>query len=228
MGWMVRVEQLTKEFTLHHQGGVRLRVLEDFRFTLHSGEMAVLRGPSGAGKSTLLRLLYGNYRAQGGAILVRHAGAVVNMVSADPQQILEVRRRTMGYVSQFLRVIPRVPAIQVVMEPLRVLGVPEDAARAKAAAMLTRLSIPERLWGLSPTTFSGGEQQRVNLARTFVSEPPIMLLDEPTASLDAVNRDTVIELMHAARTRGAAMVAIVHDRALQTELATIMVDLQPA
>lgn len=225
MSWVVRVEQLTKEFTLHNQGGIRLRVLQDFDLTLHAGELLALRGPSGAGKSTLLKLLYGNYRAECGAILVRHSNTVVNMVNAEPQQVLDIRKHTMGYVSQFLRVIPRVPAIQIVMEPLLLLGVSKDTARIQAAQILTRLRIPESLWGLSPTTFSGGEQQRINLARSFIAAPPIMLLDEPTASLDPANRETVVELMQEARVRGTASVAILHDRSLQDELATRVVDM---
>ena len=198
MNWMVRVERLTKEFTLHQQKRTRLRVLQDFELILNAGELVALRGPSGTGKSTLLKLLYGNYRAECGAILVRHADTVVNMVNAEPRQVLDVRKYTMGYVSQFLRVIPRVPAMKIVMDPLRVLGASEDTARNKAAQILTRLRIPESLWGLSPTTFSGGEQQRVNLARSFVAAPPIMLLDEPTASLDPANCEMLCGKCHSA------------------------------
>jgi len=225
MDWMVRVEQLSKEFTLHTQGGIHLRVLEGFDLTVGAGELVLLRGPSGAGKSTLLRLLYGNYRAKGGAIWVRHGGHLVDMVSAGPQLVLDVRRRTMGYVSQFLRVIPRVPALRIVMEPLRALGVAEEEARQKAARLLDQLRVPERLWGLSPTTFSGGEQQRINLARSFIATPPVMLLDEPTASLDPVNRQLVVDLINQTRQAGAAMVAIAHDGALLDTPVTRIVEM---
>jgi alpha-D-ribose 1-methylphosphonate 5-triphosphate synthase subunit PhnL len=225
MCWMVRVERLSKEFTLHTQGGIRLPVLEGFDLTVAAGELVILRGPSGAGKSTLLKLLYGNYRAKTGAIWVRHGERLVDMVSAEPHVILEVRRRTMGYVSQFLRVIPRVPALRIVMEPLRALGVTEPEARERAARLLGKLRVPERLWGLSPTTFSGGEQQRINLARSFVAAPPVMLLDEPTASLDPLNRQLAVDLINQRRQAGAAMIAIAHDGALQDADVTRIVDM---
>ena len=102
-----------------------------------------------------------------------------------------VRRDTIGYVSQFLRTVPRVSALDVVAEPLVARGVDRDAARDRARELLARLNLPERLWALPPATFSGGEQQRVNIARGFITDHPILLLDEPTASLDANNREVV-------------------------------------
>src|SRR5690606_4625379 len=162
-------------------------------------------GQSGAGKSTLLRTLYGNYLPADGSIRVLHEGAIVEMVGAEPRQTLALRRSTMGYVSQFLRVIPRVSCLDVVMEPALLRGVPASVARAQAAALLRRLGIPERLWGLSPSTFSGGEQQRVNIARSFIAPWPLLLLDEPTASLDEVNRRVVLELITEAKSAGSAL-----------------------
>lgn len=227
MGRMIQVEGLNKRFVLHNQGGARLQVLKDFRFQLDSGEIVVLKGPSGAGKSSLLRLLYGNYKADSGQILVSHGAETVNMVDAEPHSVLAVRKKTMGYVSQFLRVIPRVPALQVVMEPLQILGTPDDECRERAAAMLARLQIPEKLRHLSPTTFSGGEQQRINIARSFIACRPIMLLDEPTASLDPANRDTVIELILAARARGTAILGIFHEKAVQDSVASRVIEVSP-
>ncbi len=208
---MIAVESLRKSFTLHHQGGIELPVLTDVNLSVTPGECLVIHGPSGAGKSTLVRSLYANYKPQAGRILVRHFGRLVDMVGAAPHEVLDVRKRTMGLVSQFLRVIPRVSAIDVVSEPLRALGVVEDQARERAAALLTRLRIPERLWPLAPATFSGGEQQRVNIARSFSVDYPVILLDEPTAALDAANRATVVELIEEAKARGAALVGIFHD-----------------
>jgi alpha-D-ribose 1-methylphosphonate 5-triphosphate synthase subunit PhnL len=222
----LRAIDLEKSFTLHNQGGVRLDVLSGVNLSVDAGECLALNGPSGAGKSTLLRILYANYRPQRGHVLVRHADTVVDLASASPRVVMEVRRRTLGYVSQFLRVVPRVGALDVVAEPLLALGVEPGLARQRAASMLERLHIPERLWPLAPSTFSGGEQQRVNIARGFAVEYPIMLLDEPTASLDAANREAVIDLITEARRRGAALIGIFHDRDVRDALATRIFDLQ--
>ncbi|HXD96493.1 MAG TPA: phosphonate C-P lyase system protein PhnL [Candidatus Acidoferrum sp.] len=221
----VTVEDLRKTFTLHTQGGQELSVLRGVSLSVEPGECVALADPSGSGKSTLLRCIYGNYRPQVGRVLVRHGEGVVDMVGAEPRAVLEVRRRSLGYVSQFLRVIPRVPALDVVAEPLRALGVTRQDAAARAAAVLARLRIPERLWALSPVTFSGGEQQRINVARGLVADHPILLLDEPTASLDADSRARVVELIVEARRRGTAMLGTFHDAevraAVSTRLATL-------
>ena len=217
---MLRTEQLAKSFTLHLQGGLRLPVLQGVDLVVHEGECVVLSGPSGAGKSTLLRSLYGNYRAEGGRILVRHGGEWVDLAGADPRTVLAVRRDTLGYVSQFLRVVPRVPALDVVAEALLGRGVAPDEARERARATLLRLNVPTRLHPLPPATFSGGEQQRVNLARGFLAGHPVLLLDEPTASLDAENRAVVVALVAEARARGAAILAIAHDEDTRAAIAT--------
>ena len=224
----IAVRGLEKTFTLHTQGGVELRVLHGVDLDVEAGECVALGDPSGAGKSTLLRSIYGNYRPQRGAILVRHDGATVDMVTAEPRRILDVRRRTVGYVSQFLRVIPRVPTVSVVAEPLRWLGVAEPQARARAEALLRRLRIPDRLWSVSPVTFSGGEQQRVNVARGLIAELPVLLLDEPTASLDAESRAIVVELIQAARGQGTAIVGTFHDAEVRDAVASRVVRLHGA
>jgi len=181
--------------------------------------------PSGSGKSTLLRAIYANYRPQRGRIVVAHDGGRVDMAGAGPRELLAVRRRTIGYVSQFLRVIPRVPTLDVVIEPLRAFGVPREAALERGRTLLERLRIPERLWSLSPVTFSGGEQQRVNLARGFIADFPILLLDEPSASLDSAGRAIVVELIGDARARGAAIIGAFHDREVREAVATRAVTL---
>ena len=219
-GPALEIHGLAKAFTLHVQGGVTLPVLKDVSLAVHPGECVVLADPSGAGKSTLLRAVYGNYLAQAGRILVRHGGRMVDMVGASPRLVLEIRRHTIGYVSQFLRVIPRVPTDQVVAGTLRARGVSAAEALDRARVVLARLGIPERLWPLSPVTFSGGEQQRVNVARVFVAEYPILLLDEPTASLDAASRLAVVDLIGEARRRGAAVLGTVHDVQVRGEVAT--------
>ena len=150
--------------------------------------------------------------------------AGVDVAQASPRQIIALRRDTLGYVSQFLRVVPRVPTVDVVAEPLLRLGVPAGEARARAEALLSRLNIPQRLWGLSPTTFSGGEQQRVNIARGFAHGFPVLLLDEPTASLDAVNREVVLGLIEEAKARGAAILGIFHDEGARERVCDRLVD----
>jgi alpha-D-ribose 1-methylphosphonate 5-triphosphate synthase subunit PhnL len=226
MGAVLRIEGLAKGFTLHNQGGLRLPVLAGVQFAVDAGECVVITGASGCGKSSLLRTVYANYAASGGRVLVRHDGAWVDMAAAPPRMVMAVRRATLGYVSQFLRVIPRVPALDVVAEPLIADGVPAGEARDRAAAMLARLNLPQRLWSLPPATFSGGEQQRVNIARGFVRAYPVLLLDEPTASLDAENRAAVVRLIDEARERGAAILGIFHDAEVRAQLATRSVNLE--
>lgn len=216
----LHAEDVQKTFVLHLQGGKRLHVLKRIHLTLGAGECVALTGPSGIGKSTFLRILYANYKPDSGKVLVFHRRQWINTVEAEPYQILDIRRHTMGYVSQFLRVIPRVPALEIVMEPLQRLGVSSDESRLQAQDLLRRLNIPESLWAVSPTTFSGGEQQRINLARSLIYPYSILLLDEPTASLDEINRDVVIQLIQEAIGRGTAVVGVFHDREVRNAIAT--------
>lgn len=225
---MIEVRGLGKIFTLHNQGGIRLPVLEAVDFDAAAGDCLVLAGPSGTGKSTLLRCLYGNYLATEGSIRVRAGDDWVELVGAPEQRILALRRDVIGYVSQFLRVIPRVSALDVVAEPLRMAGIEADEARDRAAAMLRRLNVPPRLWGLAPATFSGGEQQRVNIARGFIARHPILLLDEPTASLDPDNRAVVVELIREARAAGRCLLGIFHDEEVRDAVASRVLALRPA
>ena len=227
MTLMLRAENLSKTFTLHLQGGTRIPVLDGIGFELRAGQCVALAGPSGAGKSTLMRSLYGTYRVDAGHILVRHGGALVDIARADPRLVLRVRRDSLGYVSQFLRVVPRVPAVDVVAEAAVLRGRPLDEARHDAAALLSNFGIPHRLHALPPATFSGGEQQRVNLARGFIGGHPVLLLDEPTASLDPRNRDVVVGMVRAAKARGAAIVGIFHDAAVRDAVADLTLHVHP-
>ena len=222
---MLKVEALRKDFVLHLRGGLRLPVLHGVDLAVRAGECVALAGPSGAGKSTLLRSLYGNYRADGGRILVRHDGEMIDVAAAPPRVVVQVRAKTLGYVSQFLRVVPRVAAIDIVAEAARDLD--RDAARATAGDLLRRLNIPERLHALPPATFSGGEQQRINLARGFIGGHPVLLLDEPTASLDAENRDVVIAMIATAKARGVAIVGIFHDAEVRGRVADRLLHVTP-
>jgi alpha-D-ribose 1-methylphosphonate 5-triphosphate synthase subunit PhnL len=221
---MIDINNAEKTFSMHLQGGVQLPVVRGVSFEVKAGECVVLSGPSGAGKSSILKMIFGNYRCDGGRIGIRHEGAMIDLAQAEPRQVLSVRRATIGYVSQFLRAVPRVATIDVVAEPLIANGVARAEARQRAGSLLRTLNIPERLWALPPFTFSGGEQQRVNIARGFISELPILLLDEPTASLDAVNRAVVVDLIDEKKCAGVAMVAIVHDDEIRQLIADRVVD----
>jgi alpha-D-ribose 1-methylphosphonate 5-triphosphate synthase subunit PhnL len=224
---MLTTRALAKSFTLHLRGGLLMQVLSGVDLDVRAGECVVLSGPSGAGKSTLMRSLYGNYRAEGGSILIRHHGEMVDIAAADPRTILAVRHETLGYVSQFLRVVPRVSALDVVAEVLLARGVDLETARGKAQALLLQLNIPARLHAIPPATFSGGEQQRVNLARGFIAGHPILLLDEPTASLDAENRAVVIRMVQQAKASGTAIVAICHDADVRDAIADRLFTMTP-
>jgi alpha-D-ribose 1-methylphosphonate 5-triphosphate synthase subunit PhnL len=221
---MIEISNAEKTFTMHLQGGVQLPVVRGVSFQVSAGECVVLSGPSGAGKSSIMKMMFGNYRCDGGSIGIRHEGEQIDLANAEPRQILSVRRATIGYVSQFLRAVPRVATIDVVAEPLVVNGAERAYARERAGSLLKTLNIPERLWALPPSTFSGGEQQRVNIARGFISELPILLLDEPTASLDAVNRAVVVNLIEEKKRAGVALVAIVHDDEVRRLIADRVVD----
>lgn len=218
------VSDVSKSFTMHLRDGIRLPVVAGVSFELHAGECAVLGGPSGAGKSSILKMLYGNYSVDAGRILVSHQAETVDLATASPRTILAVRRDTIGYVSQFLRTVPRVSALDVVAEPLTARGEQRDAARGRARDLLSRLNLPERLWSLPPATFSGGEQQRVNIARGFITDHPVLLLDEPTASLDAANRAVVIGMIAGKKQAGVALLGIFHDADMREEVADRVID----
>jgi alpha-D-ribose 1-methylphosphonate 5-triphosphate synthase subunit PhnL len=226
-GPLVKLDALAKSFILHGQGGVALPVFAGIDLEVFAGECVVIAGASGAGKSSLLRAIYGNYRASAGRIRIRHEGRLVDVVGAEPRTVLALRRRTVTHVSQFLRVIPRVSTMDLVLEPALAFGMGEADARARARLLLRRLNIPERLWSLAPATFSGGEQQRVAIARSFIADYPILLLDEPTAALDPTNRQVVVDLILEARRRGGATIAIFHDRDVRDQVATREFDIEP-
>jgi alpha-D-ribose 1-methylphosphonate 5-triphosphate synthase subunit PhnL len=218
------VRNLAKTFTMHLRGGISLPVVENVTFDINAGECVVLGGPSGAGKSSILKMVYGNYGVDGGEVLIAHDGQQVDLASADPRTVLTLRRDVIGYVSQFLRTVPRVSALDVVAEPLVVRGTDKEEAQRRAGEMLSGLNLPERLWSLPPATFSGGEQQRVNIARGFITHHPVLLLDEPTASLDASNRAVVVGMIAQKKREGVAMLGIFHDEEVRAEVAERIVD----
>jgi alpha-D-ribose 1-methylphosphonate 5-triphosphate synthase subunit PhnL len=218
------VSEVSKSFTMHLRGGVRLPVVSNVSFSVAAGECVVLGGPSGIGKSSILKMLYGNYAVDAGQILISKDGRIVDIASADPRAVLDVRRSALGYVSQFLRTVPRVSTLDVVAEPLVARGVAVEDARARAAELLSKLNLPRDLWQLPPSTFSGGEQQRVNIARGFITDHAILLLDEPTASLDAANRAVVVEMIRAKKREGVALLGIFHDEEVREAVADRILD----
>jgi alpha-D-ribose 1-methylphosphonate 5-triphosphate synthase subunit PhnL len=218
------VSDVAKSFTMHLRDGIRLPVVANVSFSIKAGQCAVLGGPSGAGKSSILKMIYGNYAVDAGQIIVPYRDRLVDVAAADPRTMLGIRREMIGYVSQFLRTVPRVSALDVVAEPLIARGVDRAEARDKAASLLAGLNLPERLWSLPPATFSGGEQQRVNIARGFITDHPILLLDEPTASLDARNRNVVVSMIQQKKALGVAMVGIFHDEDVREAVADWIID----
>jgi alpha-D-ribose 1-methylphosphonate 5-triphosphate synthase subunit PhnL len=221
---LLSVSDVAKSFTMHLRDGIVLPVVSGVGFEVNAGECVVLGGPSGAGKSSLLKMVYGNYGVDAGAISLIHHGQPVDLATASPRTVLDLRRDTIGYVSQFLRTVPRVTTVDVVAEPLVSRGTSRDEATAKARELLQRLNLPERLWSLPPATFSGGEQQRVNIARGFITPHPVLLLDEPTASLDATNRAVVVEMIAEKKRAGVALLGIFHDEEVRAQVADRIVD----
>lgn len=221
---MIELTSVSKTFVMHLQGGSELPVVRNVTLDVAQGECVVLGGASGAGKSSILKMIFGSYRCEHGRILVRDGTEQVDVARAEPRRILALRSSTLGYVSQFLRVIPRVPTIDIVAHSARMSGMTQESSAERARMLLARLSIPERLWSLPPATFSGGEQQRVNIARAFAADRPILLMDEPTASLDSANRSVVVDLIAEAKSRGTAVLGIFHDQETRARVADRVVD----
>lgn len=211
---MVRLEvkNLDKTFTVHTQGSIEVKGFENINFEVKNGDFLSLFGPSGAGKSSILKTLFRTYTTtKGNIIFNRDNGSKLDIATATESEILELRKSEIGYVSQFLQVLPRISAVDVVAEQLIFKGESEEVSRDKAKEMLAYLSIREELFDLSPLTFSGGEQQRVNIAKGIIAPKSLLLLDEPTASLDKTNTMKVVEKLKELKTQGVAMVGIFHD-----------------
>ncbi len=223
---LLSIAGLRKAFTLHERG-MTLSAVVGCSFDVRPGTLTALVGPSGAGKSSVLSCIYRTYRPSGGRILLTTVDGQVDLAHADDRAILRLRASHLAFVTQFLRCLPRQPALEVVAEPaLQALG--RAAAHERAAGLLERLGVPRHLWSLPPATFSGGEKQRVNLARGFCADAPLLLLDEPTASLDPGSRERVVELIRQTRDAGTAIVAVFHDADLVHRLADHTVTLEAA
>jgi len=216
---ILRVLGLTKIFKLHLLGGKEVIGCKDISFTLGTGEVLGIQGPSGVGKSTVLKCIYRSYVASAGQAFYRSINGVVDLLQVPERDILELRRQEIGYVSQFLRVVPRVSALQVVAESILLQGREESSALREAGRLLMYLGIPKELWDASPATYSGGQQQRVNVARAIITCPRLLLLDEPTASLDEQAKQRVHELILELKQKGTAVLMVSHDRASLEQVA---------
>ena len=225
---LLELKSVSKSFTLHLQNSAHLPAVAPLNLSVKKGECVVLQGPSGAGKSSVLKMIYGSYRCKHGAIFVDDGRQILNIATALPREILQLRRDVIGYVSQFLRVIPRVSTLEIITTASENQGVANNEALEKAKNLLRRLNIAERLWILPPATFSGGEQQRINIARGFIGNHTILLLDEPTASLDKENRAIVAELIAEKKKAGVAVLGIFHDEDARTRVADRIITLEPA
>ena len=213
---MLTVEELSKDFTLHILGEKNIAACRNVSFNVPEGGFLGLSGPSGAGKSTVLKCIYRTYLPSSGSVWYDSAEyGRIDLATIPDRAVIDIRTREMGYVSQFLKVIPRVSALDVVMEPILARnGVSRDEARIRAVGLLKRLRIPEHLFDAYPATFSGGEQQRINIAHAVSWKPRLLLLDEPTASLDTGSVELVLELLRELRQAGTTMIGIFHDTEL--------------
>ena len=224
---VLQVEGYSKHFELHEQGKL-IPSSHIVNFSVHAGELTALIGPTGAGKSSVLKGIYRTYLPSSGRMLYRDAsGRELDLAQAGEHQILELRRWEIGFVTQFLHCLPRQATLDVVAQPLVALGTAREEARELAAELLAAMNLPQRLWSVSPATFSGGEKQRVNLARGFIAKPRLLLLDEPTASLDPTTAERVIALIEGLKADGTAMLAIFHHPEVTGRLADQVVELSP-
>ena len=217
---MLKVKNLSKVFNIHILANKLIEGCDGVTFNVDNGEFLGLAGPSGAGKSTILKCLYRTYLPTSGDIWFDSIlFGRVNMSTIADHMVIAIRHKEIGYVSQFLKVIPRVSAIDIVAEPLlKRNGVSEKEARKRAGELLERLNIPTYLFDAYPSNFSGGEQQRVNIARAIIWKPRLLLLDEPTASLDKDSTAIVVELLKELRREGTSMVGIFHDEKLMESI----------
>jgi len=221
------VDKLTKSFTMHHLGQ-ELGAFADISFRLHAGEFLLLRGHNGSGKSTLLRTLYRSYLPRGGRAIYHADAGSIDLARAADIDITFLRRREIGFVTQFLQARPRVSAEALVAEPLRLAGTPAEEALEQARHWLATFGVKRDLWAAYPTTFSGGEQQKVNLARALIAPQRLLLLDEPTASLDAGARAALVARLAELKDQGVAMIGVFHHPDDVAHLIDRVIDLAPA
>jgi alpha-D-ribose 1-methylphosphonate 5-triphosphate synthase subunit PhnL len=203
MAAAVSVRGLTKRFTHHLRGGARTTVLDGANLEVDAGQVVAITGPSGSGKSSLLRCVYRTYRPDAGSVVLSSGGESVDLVAASDRTVLDARRRLVGLVAQFLHVVPRVAAADLVAA--------EGCGREEAAGLLGRLGLSPARALDPPATFSGGERQIVGLAMALARPRPFLLLDEPTASLDPARRALALGELARRKEEGTTMLAVFHD-----------------
>jgi alpha-D-ribose 1-methylphosphonate 5-triphosphate synthase subunit PhnL len=210
---MLRLKNLGKIFTMYIRGGMVIQSFANVSFETRAGSLLALTGPSGAGKSSLLKCIYRTYLPTSGQIFYTpEPERTVDLAAAGDWEILALRRTGLAYVSQFFHVMPRVPALEVLMEPLIIRGFSRNDAAGRAKDLLVRAGLGKTLWDMYPATFSGGEKQRLNILRAIIAKPRLLLLDEPTASLDRGYKERIMEMILALKKEGTAMVGVFHDR----------------
>ncbi len=225
---MIRCEGLSKTFVLHVRGGARIEAFRDVRFTLEPGQFLGVSGPSGSGKSSLLKCLFRTYLPSSGEAWYTDARArMIDLAAAGAHEILRLRRQEIGYISQFFPVIPRVSALDTIANGMVARGFPRSESEEQARQLLARLAIPRRLWQMYPSTFSGGEKQRINIIHAVIARPRLLLLDEPTASLDAASAREAVSLIQELKGQGTAMIGVFHDTALLARLSDSIVEMTP-
>lgn len=223
---MLKVENLTKEFTMHIRGGVKIPSFRNVSFEVKEGTLLAVTGPSGIGKSSLLKCIYRTYLPTEGNIFYQtKEGAEVNLANASDREMIHLRKNEIGYVSQFFHVLPRVSAKEILMEPLLAKGVEEAEAKDRAEYLLDYVDLGKTLWEMYPSTFSGGEKQRLNIIHAIITKPRFLLLDEPTASLDKGYKGKVMELINQLKAEGTGMVGVFHDRDALEVLSDVQFDL---
>jgi len=225
---VLTVDGLSKTFDMHVLGEKQVVGLDDVSFEVDDGEFLAIVGESGSGKSSLLKCIYRTYQPTSGHVVFHDADGDVDLAACPERDIIELRDDAIGYTSQFLDEIPRVPAVDVVARPLREQGVPIDQARETAESLLSRLNLPEELWDAYPATFSGGERQRINLAQAIAPKPRLLLLDEPTSALDPETRAAAIELLREFLDDGTTVVGVFHNRDVIEAVADRVVVLEDA
>ena len=226
MTQVLEIDGLTKGFSLHHLNK-DIGAFADISFSVSAGEFVLLKGANGAGKSTLLRTLYRSYLPRAGEIRFHSRHGVVDLARAADVDIAHLRRTEIGFVTQFLTARPRVSAEAIVAEPLRLAGWASQDALDAARLALKTFGVKPDLWAAYPTTFSGGEQQKVNLARALILPQKLLMLDEPTASLDANARAALVARLQELKDEGTAMIGVFHHPDDVMHLIDHIVDLTP-
>ncbi|WAM33475.1 phosphonate C-P lyase system protein PhnL [Caldicellulosiruptor morganii] len=209
---ILEVKNLSKHFVLHMLQKKKIKGFENISFSLKEKEAIGIIGKSGSGKSSLLKCIYRTYIPTSGSVIFNSKiFGPIDLASASEDKILVLRNKEISYVSQFFKVIPRVSAIEIVSSELLKRGKKKEEAYYIASQYLERLDIPKDLWDAYPATFSGGQQQRLNIIKAIIVKPRLLLIDEPTASLDRYSKNKVIDLLLELKDEGTSIVGVFHD-----------------